>query len=185
MPYPTQISRDAVIEKARELIEAEGLEQVSLNRLATALNVKAPSLYRYFDGKNELLRAVNDKTQRALSEALEASIRDAATPKEGLMAMAQAYRAFGHRYPVTYGLLYANHNPEQRSDADENLRFTLANQRAVAEVVGEADSMAALCGAWALIHGFIMLELNDLFRLGGDLDATFIRVIEAYIAGWQ
>lgn len=105
MPYPAQITRDAVIGKARELIEAEGLEQVSLSRLAAALNVKAPSLYRYFEGKGDLLRAVNEVTQRTLIDAIGDAVAQVETHEPaGDGAMAQAYRAFGQRFPVSFGL---------------------------------------------------------------------------------
>jgi AcrR family transcriptional regulator len=185
MPYPTQITRELVVDKAREMIEAEGLEPVSLSRLAAALNVKAPSLYRYFSGKNELLRAVNDVTQQALVTAIGDAVAEAATPHARVLAMAQAYRAFGQRNSVTFGLLFANNSPDLRPDAAESEQLALPLQQMMAEVAGESDSLAALRGVLALAHGYVMLELNGQFRRGGDLDATFIRIVEAYIAGWQ
>jgi AcrR family transcriptional regulator len=173
------------MDKARELIEAEGLEQLSLSRLATALNVKAPSLYRYFEGKGDLLWAVNEVTQRALIAEIHQAIAQTATPSQRVMAMAQAYRAFGHRFPVTFGLLYANNSADLRPDAAESEQLALPLQRVMAEVAGEADSLAALRGAMALAHGYVILELNGQFRRGGDLGATFTRIVEAYIAGWR
>jgi hypothetical protein len=55
----------------------------------------------------------------------------------------------------------------------------------MAAISGVEDSLAALRGALALLHGFVMLELKDQFRRGGDLGETFEKVIEAYVAGWQ
>ena len=185
MPYPTHITSEAVIAKARELIEAEGLDQLSLNRLATALHVRAPSLYRYFDGKNELLRAVNEMTNRALIAALDAAVAPATTPREQIMAMARAYRAFAHSFPATYQLLFANSSPDLRPDAGASERLVLPLQAIMASLSGEADSLAALRGILALAHGYVTLELNGQFRRGGDLDAMFTRVVEAYIDGWM
>ncbi len=88
MPYPTQITRESIIEQARELIEADGIDQLSLGRLATALHVKAPSLYRYFDGKTELLRAVNELTNRALIAQINQAV--AAVPATGDANRAQS-----------------------------------------------------------------------------------------------
>lgn len=185
MPYPTQITRELVTDKARQMIEAEGLEQVSLSRLAAALNVKAPSLYRYFAGRSELLRAVNEVTQRALIAAISDAVAQAETPSARVLAMAQAYRAFGHQNPVTFGLLQANNSAELRPDAGESEQLALPLQHMMADVSGEADSLAALRGVQALAHGYVTLELNGQFQRGGDLDATFLRIVEAYIAGWQ
>jgi AcrR family transcriptional regulator len=183
MPYPTQITREAVIDKARALIEAEGLDQVSLNRLAAALNVKAPSLYRYFDGKAALLRAVNEGTGRALVEAILASIEEAGVEDAParLLVMARTYRAFAHANPLTYQLLFS---AEFLPDAETSERMVLPLQAVVAEVSGETDSLAALRGVLALMHGYVSLELNGQFRRGGDLDAMYTRIVKAYLDGW-
>ncbi|MBK8024180.1 MAG: helix-turn-helix transcriptional regulator [Chloroflexi bacterium] len=70
MPYPAQIDAEAVVGRARDMIEAEGYEAVSLSRLAAAFGVKAPSLYRLFASKAELIRAVNEQTYRELVGAV-------------------------------------------------------------------------------------------------------------------
>ena len=54
---------------------------------------------------------------------------------------------------------------------------------ALAEWAGEADSLPALRGLWALAHGYVSLELTDSLQRGGDLSATFDRAIRAYLAG--
>lgn len=46
------------MEAALVIIDNEGLEALSLPRLARELNVKAPSLYHHFTDKNEILSAV-------------------------------------------------------------------------------------------------------------------------------
>ena len=53
-----QLSRPAVIDAARELIADEGLDAVSLRRLAARLGVTAPALYAYVADKQDLLRGV-------------------------------------------------------------------------------------------------------------------------------
>jgi AcrR family transcriptional regulator len=185
MPYPAQITREAVVDKARELIESEGLDQLSLHRLAAALNVKAPSLYRYFDGKTGLLRAVNEFTGRALVAAINLAVAEAADARGCIMAMLLAYRRFAHTFPVTYELLFTNTIPELRPDAAESELMALPLQALMAEVSGEENSLAALRGAMALAHGYVMLELNGQFRRGGDLDAMFAQIVEVYIDGWR
>ena len=52
------ISRDAAVIAALEIIDAEGLEEFSLPKLARRLGVSAPSLYHHFTDKNEILASV-------------------------------------------------------------------------------------------------------------------------------
>ncbi|MEO3787240.1 TetR family transcriptional regulator [Actinocorallia sp. B10E7] len=60
MPRPRQplISRAGAVTAAIEIIDAEGLDALSLPRLARHLNVRAPSLYHHFADKSEILGAV-------------------------------------------------------------------------------------------------------------------------------
>lgn len=184
MPYPAQISRDSIVEKARDMVEAEGADRLSLHKLAAALGVKAPSLYRYFAGKTDLLRAVNLQTVQRMVEAMKQA-SGTGDAHARLLAMAHACRDFGHRYPMTYRLAFTHTNPALRPDDSLAEALALPLQQVMAEISGEEHSLAALRGAWALIHGFIMFELNGQFRRGGDLEAAFTQSVEAYLAGWS
>jgi AcrR family transcriptional regulator len=55
------LSLDAIVAAAIELADAEGLEAVSMRRVAAALDVGTMSLYRYVPGKAELLDLMLDR----------------------------------------------------------------------------------------------------------------------------
>ena len=55
---PSGLSRERILHVAAELAEHEGLEAISMRRLAQALDVWPMALYRYFDDKDELLDAL-------------------------------------------------------------------------------------------------------------------------------
>lgn len=184
MPYPSQITRETILETARSLIEAQGVEKLSLHKLASELGVTAPSLYRYVRNKTELLQAVNALTIQALFAALDAAM-DAQMPlQDRLLALAWAYRRFALAYPATYDLAFTNTLAEMQSEADLSESGILAIQRVVGELSGEALSLPALRGIWALIHGFVVLEMNGQFRRGGDLEEAFEIAMRAYLRGW-
>jgi AcrR family transcriptional regulator len=186
MPYPSQVNPDTIVASARELIEHEGFDQLSLGRLAESLGVKAPSLYRYFDGKNALLRAVNSATGASLISAVRSAVDSTAgNPEARVMALAKEYRVFAHAHPITYALMYSNLSPDAQSDPQEAELQVLPLQALMAQLSGEANSLAAIRSALALIHGFVMLELTGNFRRGGDLDAAFEQSVQALIYGWK
>lgn len=185
MPYPAQVNRDQIIEKARAMVEAEGLDTLTLQNLATALGVQAPSLYRYVRNKNELLRAVNEITARRLIDTLTDAAQTADDPTVRALHMARAYRSFALEYPATYALAFAATVPDTRPDPKILEALALPIQALMAGVSGEAASLTALRGFWSLIHGFVMLEFSGQFQRGGDLTATFEAAVMAYIRGWQ
>jgi AcrR family transcriptional regulator len=59
-PRQSLLTRLRIVEVASALVDAEGLEAVSVRRLATELGVRAPSLYNHFATKGEILDAVAD-----------------------------------------------------------------------------------------------------------------------------
>jgi AcrR family transcriptional regulator len=185
MPYPTQINSENVIERAGKMIEAEGADQFSLHKLAAELGVKAPSLYRYFASKTALLRDLNLRTARQMVTAMEKSASTGNDARTKLLAMARTCRDFGLTHPMTYQLAFTNANPELRPPDELLEALAIPLQQIMADVSGEGDSLAALRGFWALIHGFIMFELNGHLRRGGDLEAAFIQSVKAYLNGWS
>jgi len=60
MSRPSQplISRAAVVKGSLHIIDTEGLDALSLPRIARHLGVSAPSLYHHFSDKSEILGAV-------------------------------------------------------------------------------------------------------------------------------
>lgn len=167
------------------MVEAGGFDQLSLHKLAAALVVKAPSLYRYFPSKTDLLRALNLKTTRQMVTAMQQAASTGGDARARLLAMARAYRDFGHAYPMTYHLAFSNASPDLRPDGALLETLAIPIQQVMAKISGEEHSLAALRGIWALIHGFVSFELIGRFRRGGDLEAAFVQSVKAYLNGWS
>src|SRR5574341_441125 len=144
MPYPSQINLDSIVEAARRLVEAGGLDYLSLGRVAGELGVKAPSLYGHVGSKDDLLRAVNTRTVALLFEAIHAAL-DAAPddPAERLLSVAQAFRAFAHANPHTYVLAMADPHPARQPAQLRSLAL------AAFSAAREADDPAAAAAARA------------------------------------
>src|SRR3546814_15120649 len=56
-PSAPLISLDRTVKATLDVIERNGLENLTLRNLATKLGVSAPSLYHHFANKTEVLRA--------------------------------------------------------------------------------------------------------------------------------
>ena len=62
-PHPSKsgrepLSREKIIEKALEILDAEGPDGISMRRLGDALGVEAMALYHYFPNKDAILDGV-------------------------------------------------------------------------------------------------------------------------------
>lgn len=186
-PYPVQITRDGLVEQAWGIAARDGVEGLSLARIAEALGVKAPSLYNHIKGKAELLKAVNELTIRRLFDVMDAvaarfALEDAHIC---LVAVAEAYRTFAHTHPIPYTLAFATTDPMARPDPAELVARAVPYQARMAHLSGEVESLTALRGLLALMHGYVMLELHNQLQRGGDLGVTYTRLVKQYLAGWK
>jgi AcrR family transcriptional regulator len=60
-PAKAPLSEEAIVDAALAILKAEGLEAVSMRRVAAALDTGAGSLYVYVDGRDGLLEAIFDR----------------------------------------------------------------------------------------------------------------------------
>ena len=100
------LDRGQVVETAGRIADAEGLEAVTLARVAAALGVRSPSLYNHVAGRDGLLRGLAAQSTRELADAL----RRAATGRAGgdaIMAVAQAQREYALAHPGRYATTVA------------------------------------------------------------------------------
>lgn len=186
-PYPAQFHRDVLIEQAWEIAARDGVAGLSLARIAEALGVKAPSLYHHVRGKAELLKAVNELTIRRLFVVMDSAF-DTNSDKgivAAFTAVAAAYRASAHAHPVPYALAFATSDAASRPDVADLERLAIPYQERMASITGIDASLVALRGLMALMHGYVMLELHDQFRRGGDLEITYTQLVAHYLASWR
>jgi hypothetical protein len=101
------------------------------------------------------------------------------------MDLARAYRHFAHQNPHLYMLAYTHKNEGLRPDETVLTDMVLPIQAIMAQISGEPASLTALRGALALLHGFVMLEINEQLQRGGDLDQAFTQSVGAYLHGWE
>jgi AcrR family transcriptional regulator len=89
------LDRDQIAQVALELIDGEGLEALSMRRLAAELGVGTMSLYRYFRSKDELLDAIVD----TLSRQAESELTPTGPWQEQLRTLMRALHRNLNRHP--------------------------------------------------------------------------------------
>ena len=182
MPTPAKTSADAIVDAGRELVDRAGLEALTLQGVARAVGVRAPSLYKRIGGRGDLVRRVCN----AIAADLGSHIAAAATtgePTTDVVAMARAVRAFAQAHPRAYGLLFSPLPEDWRADPELNAQVSSPIVRVAGELAGEADALPAARTLVAWLQGFLAMELAGAFRLGGDVDAAFDYGIEHLLGG--
>jgi AcrR family transcriptional regulator len=154
----------------RRLLEQHGPDALTMRDVADAVGVRPPSLYKRVRGRADLLRLILEEVADELTALIEAA-GGSGDPVTALRAMAAAYRAFAHANPVVYTLMYAPTTIPGATARSQRSSATLL--RVVAELAGPARARPAACTIVAWANGFIMMELAEAFRLGGDLEEAW------------
>jgi AcrR family transcriptional regulator len=178
------LTPELILETAAALANERGdARPLSLTELASALNIRVPSLYNHVAGLEGLQR---DLTQWGLQKLLTA-VREAVAGKvgrEALQAIAHAYRAFAHAQPGVYPLVLKAPPP---ADIDLNrlsqelvsiLQLVLASYG----LTGEA-ALHAIRGWRSVVHGFVSLETSGGFGLPLECDQSFELLLTLYLDG--
>jgi AcrR family transcriptional regulator len=172
VPTPARTSRTEIVAAGRALVEVAGLEALTMQRVAAAVGVQAPSLYKHVASRGALVRLIVEAVVDDLASALDARER-AATPREDLRSLADAFRRFAGDHPETYRLIFAPLPDEWRPDPGRLADASRPVLEVAAKLVGPDRALEAARTLTAWAHGFVSMELADAFRLGGDVGSAF------------
>ncbi|WP_155346579.1 TetR/AcrR family transcriptional regulator [Acrocarpospora pleiomorpha] len=165
MPTPDRTSLDAIVLAARDLLEADGLAGVTMQAVATRVGVRAPSLYKRVQSREDLIRLVAEATLRDLA--------DRVNPAETAVDLLNGLRTFGKERPAAFQLVMTPGPGTPRVGEEVNIASSAAILRVATDLAGEAEALEAARTLTAWATGFISMELNGSFRLGGDVDGAW------------
>jgi AcrR family transcriptional regulator len=177
VPTPARTSLEAIVAAGRGIVDTEGLDGLTMARVAGAVGVRAPSLYKRVDGRPTLVRLVLEDVLRELTEALD-SVAVTGDHRRDIVAVAHAFRDYARRRPHAYALIFAPLPEGARPDPDLLPRAAGPVLRAAAALAGPEHALEAARTVVAWAHGFLSMELGGGFQLGGDVDAAFSYGIE-------
>ena len=186
--------RNALIAAGLEILCREGIEALSLRRVAREAGVSAAAPYRHFKDKQAILSAIAELGFKRLRSTLE----QAAQKKPGdLDAASLAYIVFAQADPNSYRLMFSKNiiHGESRSqslgDARKDAFATLVETIEIGMQNGKitpTDSSHLALSAWALIHGIALLNIDGALadsRYGTLSLQETLKLCQAHVrAGW-
>lgn len=178
MPTPPRTSLDAIVRAGREILDADGLDALTMQRVGAAVGVRPPSLYKRVRDRDALVRLIAADVLDDLGDALSKAASPTADPRDALLATARAFRVWVRRHPGGFALLFSPVPDAWRLEPDAGQSALDALLRPVATLAGPAHTLEAARTVVAWASGFISMELAGAFRLGGDVDAAFEYGIE-------
>ncbi|HQT67021.1 MAG: hypothetical protein B7Z78_09965 [Rhodospirillales bacterium 20-60-12] len=171
-PYHHGALRAALLEAAEQILERDGLDQLSLRAISRAVGVSHAAPAHHFGDLRGLLTVLATLGFRRFAISLEAAATSAGDP---LRALGRAYVQFARTQPGLFLLMF-HHKVLAGDDADF--------QQATAEAFATLSRVAAVSplgtdtavrgrgalASWCLVHGFCMLMLDGRLPSQPGLD---------------
>lgn len=165
MPTPERTSLDAIVTAARDLLEHDGLAGLTMQSVALRVGVRAPSLYKRVSSRDHLIQLVAEATLSDLAGRMES----ATTAAE----VVDVFRTFGHERPAAFQLVMTPGAGVSAARPEFGAAASVAVVRFGGELAGEEHALEAARTLTAWVVGFVGMELNGRFELGGDVEAAW------------
>jgi AcrR family transcriptional regulator len=171
-------SAAAIVAAAAAIADSEGLEAITLTRVAATVGVRPPSLYAHVDGLDDLLRRIGAHGAAELASALGRAV-EGRSGFDALQALAIAYCAFARDHPGTYAAAQRSrelaHDPDAQAAAEAAVRVVLAVLRGY-DLAGD-EAVHGVRLTRIALHGLVSLEAAGGFAIALSIDETFARLL--------
>lgn len=171
MDAPEGGTRERLLEVAREILDVDGFEGLTLRRIAKRAGVSHAAPARHFPNLASLLSAVAAAGFDELYKSVEAHVTGVTDPRASVAAAGEGYVAFALENPGVFGLMF---RPERYDTTDE--AYALSGMAAFNQIVdlvrnaqsdgwrAEADPVDLATVVWSGVHGMTQLWLHGALQ---------------------
>lgn len=179
--------RGQLLAAARELLETQGIEALSLRAIAVRAGVAPGTVYYHYADKAALMAGLAVDGFRQLTEAMRGAYGQRGEAS-GLRSTGDAFLAFVREKPALYQLMYEARDTGRRPEVAEAEAEAIAVSRAAimddfAEVYSEdvARTVAEAIWAWGRGIAAVGLARGASPEAGEDAVRSAVRGLEALI----
>jgi AcrR family transcriptional regulator len=172
-----------VTDAAVAIADADGLDAVTIARVAAELGVKGPSLYNHVASRDALVSAVALRGITELTDQLALAVAGR-SGEAALQAIASTYRAYAAASPGRYAAgLRAPDSSDAKLVAAATRTLDLFNATLRGFELSDEEQVHAVRALRSALHGFVTLEAGGGFAMAVDTDASFAAMVSMLVAG--
>ena len=189
---PTRLTADDVVAAAQHVIATDGIDALSVRRVAGDLSVSRQVVYTHFDGMPELLDAVHRRL--GLHFMASASEIDG-SGDERLVRAARVYVDYARTHPSAFGLMFEQpvrgYRPGVETTAAIRAGFgehVVGLMRTWCDDLGqtlpERELFRRARVFWSSLHGLVTLERSG-HASPVETDDLVDSLMSTLVAGWR
>jgi AcrR family transcriptional regulator len=191
-PSKTDDPRRSILRAAREMVLEGGHRKLSLRAVAARAGFAPPSLYEYFDGKDDLLSTLAGEVSGRLGDAMTRAAHKGRRPAVALVDLGLAYVSFARENREDFLLLFSGLESKRRGagqpvPAGSPYQGVVDAVRRALAARGARPSQPTVeklaYALWATVHGMAMLQATHLRGYAADFPAADRHGLKALVSG--
>lgn len=172
--------RSALLQAASEQLKEQGIEGLSLRKLAEKAGVSRTAPYHHFKDKNALLCALAAEGFESLDELISQRF-EGETLRDQMLFFVRDYLRFAVDHPERYELMFGRTlwkagtpTPELKSVAYRSFRHYTDKLAALTagQLPAGNDPLRLAQASWATVHGLCRLLIDGIYVNQEDMDAV-------------
>jgi AcrR family transcriptional regulator len=177
------LTTEIVVDVATGIANAEGLDAITLTRVAKHLNASQPALYRHVDSYDDLIRLLGLRGRHELFTRLTAAAVGL-SGGDAVKAMGRAWRQTVKDVPGLYAATdrYPCAGDDELEAAVDRI-VNVLGQALVSFDLSDDQRVHAARTLRSAFHGFAHLEAGDGHPLEQDLDESFEQLLDLLCTG--
>lgn len=179
------LDKNAVVEKAAQLANERGFENITLKILADSLNVQPPSLYNHIEGHDGLQFELMLYGWRQMEERmLEAAV--GVSGYEAWEAICRAFYGYATENPGVFSamLWYDRYQNDEAREVTEKL-FSICSKITSTLNISEENCNHLIRTFRAFLEGFALLVNHSAFGHSLPVEDSFDISLKVMIAGMK
>ncbi|MGJ8668870.1 MAG: TetR/AcrR family transcriptional regulator [Oceanococcus sp.] len=168
--------RDTLLTEAHALMAQDGVEGLSLRKLAERAGVSRTAPYHHFKDKHALLCALAVEGFRQLDALLQTLPEHADLPA-ALAGFVRDYLRFAREQPQRYELMFGRRLWKLATPTDELKQVAYATFRAYAQGIAQQNpqlsaqrALRLAQASWATLHGLCHLMIDGIYIDPADME---------------
>ncbi|HMW58103.1 MAG TPA: TetR/AcrR family transcriptional regulator [Leptospiraceae bacterium] len=101
------LTKKLILDAALKIIETEGMEKLSMRRIAALLDCSVAGPYVYFTNQEEILKALIDDGEARLTAELKAAVQTKVDIFDKIFILMQTYKSFASANRELHKLMFA------------------------------------------------------------------------------
>ena len=158
--------RDSILQASWHLVNEEGWQNLSIRKIADAIEYSVPVVYDHFENKEAILSEFNRQGFKLLGDKLSEAKNKNINPVQQLEAITFAYWDFAFDNKEFYQLMYGLGMPtcESLNSVPELMAFIGVIHSTIEEIIKNgnntgSDTWLKVHSFWSMIHGLVSINL--------------------------